>query len=78
MENSFPTTGKSKKSIPDVDSIDRSFKECLVEIQKCYTTLGKPLRLRTEKWCEKLVATGSNRVWRKHRNDYAKMLLGMV
>ena len=72
----------SPKSKPaadaDIDNIDRSFKDCLIEIQRTYATLSKSLRLRSEKWCEKLIATGSNRIWRKNRNDYAKMLLGMV
>ena len=53
--------------------------ECLVEIQKSYVNIPKPLRLRTEKWCEKLANSGgTNRVWQKSRNNYAKLLLGMV
>lgn len=60
------------------DSLDTTFLDCLREIEKSYITLPKPLRLRTEKWCEKLMSTGKNRVWRKSRNDYAKMLLGMI
>lgn len=59
--------------------LDRLFLDCLVEIQKSYVNISKSLRLRVEKWCEKLVgAGGSNRMWKKTRNDYAKLLLGMI
>ena len=59
--------------------LDRLFMDCLVEIQKSYVKLSKQLRLRIEKWCEKLSNSGgSNLIWRKSRNDYARLLLGMI
>jgi len=61
------------------DILDRIFLDCLMEIQKTYANIPKHLRLRTEKWCEKLASSGgSNRLWKKNRNDYAKLLLGMI
>jgi hypothetical protein len=66
-------------SFPSEEFLERNFVECLMEIQKSYVNIPKHLRLRTEKWCEKLVSSGgTNRIWKKTRNDYAKLLLGMV
>ncbi len=61
-----------------VDNMDRVFFDCLREIERNYLHLSKQLRIRVEKWVEKLVSTGNNEVWRKHRNAYAKLLLNMV
>ncbi|RYH12697.1 DUF4485 domain-containing protein [archaeon] len=60
------------------DMQEEAFVRCLQEIERSYVHLPKSLRIRTEKWIEKLVATGSNIVWRKHRNAYARLLLNMV
>lgn len=61
------------------DVLDRLFFECLTEIQKSYSKFPKQIRLRIEKWCEKLAGSGgSNKIWRRSRNDYAKLLLGMI
>jgi hypothetical protein len=57
---------------------ERVFVDCLREIERSYLNLPKQLRIRVEKWVEKLVITGNNEVWRKHRNAYAKLLLSMV
>lgn len=62
----------------DIDSSDRIFLNYLKEISQTYRVLPKSLRLRTEKWVEKLTQTGSNPTWKKHRNSYAKLLLNAV
>jgi hypothetical protein len=61
-----------------MDSLDNSFVSFLRELEKTYLFLDKALRLRTERWIEKLAMAGSNTVWRKHRNAYTRLLLGMV
>lgn len=49
------------------------------EIERNYQSLSKQLKIRVEKWIVKLVTSGvENYVWRKHRNEYAKLLLHMV
>eukprot|EP01031_Cornospumella_fuschlensis_P029430 gene29430-35522_t len=60
------------------DMQEEAFVRCLQEIERTYVHLPKSLRIRTEKWIEKLVTTGSNLVWRKHRNAYVRLLLNMV
>jgi len=60
------------------DPSDRIFLNYLKEISQAYRILPKQLRLRCEKWVEKLTQTGSNPTWKKHRNSYAKLLLNMV
>ena len=62
----------------DIDSSDRIFLNYLKEISQTYTGLSKQLRLRVEKWVEKLTQTGANPTWKKHRNSYAKLLLNML
>lgn len=58
--------------------MDRSFANCLSEIEKSYLVLPKAARIRVERWVEKLVSTGNNATWKKHRNEYARLLLNMV
>ena len=62
--------------------LDQSFRETLDSIRTSYRALSsQSLKIRVEKWCSKLVSTGSssgNRVFAKHRNDYASLLLYMV
>lgn len=58
--------------------MDRAFLKYLTEIEKAYLVLPKALRIRVEAWVEKLASTGSNNVWKKHRNAYARLLLNMV
>ena len=64
------------------DDLDVAFRATLDEIRASYRNLDKQsLKIRVEKWCSKLVSTGStsgNRIFSKHRNDYAKLLLFMV
>lgn len=56
-----------------------SFLAIIKEIERSYITLPKQQRIRIEKWIEKLVCSGvENIIWRRHRNDYAKLLLRMV
>ena len=62
-----------------MDNLDRAFYGYLGELEKSYLYLMKSLRLRVEKWIEKLTLDcQSNSVWRKHRNMYTRLLLGMV
>jgi hypothetical protein len=58
--------------------MDKPFAHYLAEIQKAYVVLPKALRIRVERWIEKLATTGNNPVWKKQRNAYAKLLLSMV
>jgi hypothetical protein len=60
------------------DPSDRIFLNYLKEISQAYRVLPKQLRLRCEKWVEKLTQTGSNPTWKKHRNSYARLLLNMI
>ena len=56
-----------------------SFLAIIKEIERSYISLPKQQRIRIEKWIEKLVCSGvENIIWRRHRNDYAKLLLRMV
>ena len=59
-------------------NIDRAFFHCLKEIEISYTPLPKIIRLRIEKWVEKFIIVGSNLVWKKNRNMYAKLVLSMI
>jgi Domain of unknown function (DUF4485) len=59
--------------------LDVSFLVMVKEIERNYQSLSKQLKIRIEKWIVKLVTSGAeNYVWRKHRNEYAKLLLHMV
>lgn len=59
--------------------LEVSFLLMVKEIERNYQSLSKQLKIRIEKWIVKLVTTGvENYVWRKHRNEYAKLLLHMV
>lgn len=62
----------------DVDTSDRVFLQSLKEIEKTYTTLPKALRIRIERWVDKLSVCGTNQVWKRHRNLYVKLLLNQV
>ena len=65
--------------VGSVDHTDKLFSDCLKEIRIAYLELAKPIRLRVEKWVEKLVlTTDKNLTWKRHRNAYAKLLLGMI
>lgn len=59
-------------------NIENAFLKLVQEIEKEYRNMPKAMRIRVEKWLEKLVLTGSNAVWRKTRNAYARLLLDMV
>lgn len=59
--------------------LEVSFLVMVKEIERNYQSLSKQLKIRIEKWIVKLVTSGvENYVWRKHRNEYAKLLLHMV
>lgn len=62
----------------DTRALDASFLRVIQEIEKSYKELSRPIRIRVEKWLEKLVSTGSNVMWKKQRNMYATLLLDMV
>jgi hypothetical protein len=70
---------QKEKMAAALDSTERMFLDCLKEIRNSYVEFNKPLRLRIEKWVEKLsMANSKNITWRRHRNAYAKLLLGMI
>ena len=54
------------------------FISSIQEIEKCYSEFPKSLRIRIERWVEKLVNSGSNPAFTAHRNAYTKLLLSMV
>ena len=58
--------------------MDRAFLKYLTEIERAYLVLPKALRIRVENWVEKLTATGTNPIWKRHRNAYCRLLLNMV
>ena len=66
------------KPINEWDQMESTFLKCLREIELAYVHLPKILRIRVEKWVEKLAGTGNNPTWRKHRNAFARLLLNMV
>ena len=74
----IPILKQGMASAIEPDSSDRTFLKYLKEISQAYTILPKQLRLRSEKWVEKLTQTGSNPTWKKHRNAYAKLLLNQI
>jgi len=55
-----------------------SFLSVVKEIEASYAGLPKGTRLRVERWVERLVTSGGNDVWLRHRNAYARLLLGQV
>lgn len=61
-----------------IDLMERSFYNCLKEIERLYVVLPKHQRIKIEKWIEKLSFTSTNETWRKHRNAYLKLLLNMI
>lgn len=75
----FVSPPQIKMSCTASSGLDRSFLVMIKEIERGYQHLLKQHRLRIEKWIEKLVTSSvENLVWRKHRNEYAKLLLHMV
>lgn len=59
--------------------LEVSFLVMVKEIERNYQSLSKQSKIRIEKWIVKLVTSCvENYVWRKHRNEYAKLLLHMV
>jgi hypothetical protein len=54
------------------------FQRAVHEIERNYKSLGKSQRIRVERWVEKLVNSGGNAAWNRHRNAYVKLLLMMV
>lgn len=70
---------KALMSCTASSGLDRSFLVTIKEIERGYILLSKQQKIRTEKWVEKLVISGvENYVWKKHRNEYANLLLHMV
>lgn len=60
-------------------NLDTAFYKILQEIEKAYLVLPKNMRIRVEKWVEKLVAASSSNIsWKKSRNGYIKALLKMI
>ena len=57
----------------------RVFLSCLKEIERNYLYLPKSVRIRIEKWIEKVALSGgTNAIWNNHRNMYTRLLLGMI
>jgi hypothetical protein len=69
---------QSSQSVHCTIEMDQTFATYLLEIERSYLVLPKAARIRVEKWVQKLVAIGNNAVWKKQRNDYAKLLLNMI
>jgi len=66
-------------SAPDVSSSNAEmFISSIQEIESRYSEFPKSLRIRIERWVEKLVDSGSNPAFTAHRNAYTKLLLSMV
>ena len=59
-------------------ALNLSFVSAVKEIEASYGGLPKASRLRVEKWVERLVTSAGNEAWARHRNAYAKLLLGQV
>jgi len=71
-------TTSPKKSMNMNDTLDRTFMDAIKEIELNYISLSKPLRLRIEKWIEKLCTVSGITTWRKERNIYTRLLLNMI
>ena len=61
-----------------IEGSNISFLSTIKEIESQYIHLPKSSRIRVEKWVERLVTTGGNKPWIRHRNAYARLLLGQV
>jgi len=55
-----------------------SFLSVVKEIEQQYVSLPKAWRLRVEKWVERLVTSGGNASWTRHRNAWVRLLLVQV
>ena len=55
-----------------------TFIASILEIEALYKDFPKALRIRIERWVERLVNSGSNPAFTSHRNAYTKLLLSMV
>ena len=55
-----------------------TFISSILEVEVLYKDFPKSLRIRVERWVEKLVNSGSNPAFTAHRNAYTKLLLSMV
>jgi len=74
----MPSIDVMKSNVAAITESDRIFLSILHEIERYYMEFSKAIRVRVEKWVEKLSLTGHNYTWRKHRNAYAKLLLNMI
>ena len=61
-----------------VEGSNISFLSVVKEIESQYIHLPKSSRIRVERWVERLVTAGGNKAWIRHRNAYARLLLGQV
>ena len=57
---------------------DHFFKRSVHAIEKYHRVLPKQSRIRVQRWVEKLVASGGNHSYVRHRDAYTKLLLNMV
>jgi hypothetical protein len=74
----MPLVSDTAGSNASLIEYDRIFVSVLHEIERYYMEFSKAVRIRIEKWVQKLSLTGHNLTWKKHRNAYAKLLLHMV
>ncbi len=57
---------------------DHFFSRSVHAIEKYHRLLPKQSRIRVQRWVEKLVASGGNHAYVRHRDAYTKLLLNMV
>ena len=54
------------------------FARAIFAIEKHHRVLPKQLRIRVRRWVEKLVSSGGNTAYVRHRDAYTKLLLNMI
>jgi hypothetical protein len=54
------------------------FSQAVHAIEKFHRALPKALRIRVQRWVEKLVSSGGNIAYVRHRDAYTKLMLNMI
>lgn len=54
------------------------FSKAIHAIEKFHRALPKSLRIRIQRWVEKLVSSGGNLAYVRHRDAYTKLMLNMI
>ena len=60
------------------EKLDEDFALMMSEVTGALSKFNKHLHIRVEQWMQKLQQTVTNTVWKKHRNEYALVLVDMV